>query len=176
MKCPVCSSDLAPSRYEGLPVFTCDNCNGYLVATRRATDINRRRTRSSEDLEQEALIDAHGDSVEGLRCPRCRRSMDQELWEGASPFHIDKCRDCEFIWFDAGELARSQLDYEATPRSQEALRFQERHRQMTPEEKRQFEQDLARLPEGDATPASAFGEAFMESAKTLAWCFWRQQR
>ena len=32
-----------------------------------------------------------------------------------------------------------------------SLRFQERHRQMTPEEKRQFEQDLARLPEGVGT-------------------------
>ena len=176
MKCPVCSSDLAPSRYEGLPVFTCDNCNGYLVATRRVTDIKRRRIQSPEDLKQEALVDGHGDSEDSLRCPRCRRRMDKELWKAAASFHIDKCRDCEFVWFDAGELARSQLDYEAKPRSQEALRFQDRHRQMTPEEKRQFAQDLARLPEGDATPASAFGAALMESAGTLALGLRRQSR
>jgi len=176
MKCPVCSSGLDRSRYEGLPVFICDDCNGYLVGTRRATDINRRRAKSPEDLKQEALVDGHKDSEDGLRCPRCRRPMDKELWKESASFHIDKCRDCELVWFDAGELARLQLDYEATPRAQEASRFQNRHRQLTPEEKRQFEHNLARLPEGDATLASAFGEGLMESMGNLAWGLRRQRR
>ncbi len=94
--------------------------------------------------------------------------MDKEIWKGAASFHIDKCRDCRFIWLDAGELARIQLQHESTPRAQEAARFQNRHRQMTPEEKRQFEHNLARLPEGDATLASAFGEGLMESMDGLA--------
>jgi len=106
MNCPRCSSALNRSRYEGLPVFTCDNCNGYLVATRRVTDINRRRAKSPEDLKQEALVDGNKDSERALLCPRCQRPMDKEFWKGLASFHIDNCRNCEFVWFDAGELAR----------------------------------------------------------------------
>jgi Zn-finger nucleic acid-binding protein len=100
--------------------------------------------------------------------------MGKELLKGSASFCIDKCPDCELVWFDAGELARLQLDYEATPREREATRFQDRHRQMNPEEKRQFEQHLARLPEGDATLASAFGQGLMESMRNVTWALRRQ--
>ena len=181
MKCPACLLALDRSRYEGLPVLSCNGCNGYLVGTRRVSGINRRREKSPEDLKQESLIvggkkSGDKDSVDTLRCPRCRQPMNKELWKGAATFHIDKCRTCELVWFDAGELARCQLDYEATPRAQESSRLQTRHREMTPQEQRQFEQNLARLPEGDATLASAFGKGFMECMAHLAWGWRRRQR
>jgi len=94
--------------------------------------------------------------------------MDKEHWKWADSFCIDKCRDCEVVWFDAGQLARLQLEHEATPRAREASRLQNRHREMTLEEKEQFEHHLACLPEGDATLASAFGEGLMESMENLA--------
>ena len=60
-------------------------------------------------------------------------------------FHIDKCRDYEYVWFDAGELARLQLDFEATLQGQEAAYFQEQLRNMTPKETQQFAIDLGKF-------------------------------
>ena len=148
MKCPTCSEILERSEYEGLPVFRCTGCHGYLVATNRVTDISRRRNKSTEELTKE-LEESGEDHEDMLRCPRCFRPMDNEPQKGPYPFRIDKCKDCEFVWLDAGELARSQLNYESTTHAKEAAHFQDRLHEMTPEEKEQFEKDLARLPHVD---------------------------
>ena len=175
MNFPVCSSTLKRSSYEGLPVFSCAQCSGYLVATRRVVEIRRRGAKSHEHLKQDAVVEGHNDSECRLRCPRCRRPMDKEFWKGRGSFRIDKCRDCELVWFDSGELAGIQREYEATQPAQDAARFRNRLWQLTPEERRELEQNLARLPEGDATLASAFGEGLMESMVELAWTLWDQQ-
>lgn len=82
-------------------------------------------------------------------------------------FYLDKCRECQFVWFDAGELAKIQIAYEATARSQEATLLQERHRQMDPAAKEQFEENLANLPESKSTIEMALGEALLEAL--LSW-------
>ncbi len=168
MKCPVCSASLRASRYEGLPVFTCDACSGYLVATRRVTDIKRRRMTTKAELIEEAAIDGETDSKDRLRCPRCKGWMQKQSWAEHPSFHLDVCQNCDFVWFDTGELARLQLDFELSDRGQEAARFQDRLKNMTPAEKEEFESALAELPEGDATLASAFGAGLTESFLKLA--------
>ncbi len=167
MHCPICLFSLSRSHYEGLPVFRCDLCNGYLVATRRVSGISRCREKAPDDLKREALAVAGMESGQNLQCPRCGRPMDKDHWPRVKTFQIDKCRECELVWFDTGELARLQLEYEATPIAQEAARFQDRHRRMTPEEQQQFEENLARLPEGDASLLSAFGEGLIDSLRNL---------
>ncbi len=174
MQCPACSAELERSLYEGLPVFCCAGCQGYLVATRRAADIARVREKSPDLLQQEATVADALDSAEVLRCPRCRRQMVKEFRKGADAFHINTCRDCQLIWFDAGELARWQLAYQSTGRSQEAASLQEKHRQMDPAAKREFEENLARLPESEGTLQSAVGEAFKESLWSLMCGIWRR--
>jgi hypothetical protein len=62
-----------------------------------------------------------------------------------------------------GELARLQENYESSPRGQEAIRFQDRHKNMTEVERESFEEDLANLPPGDTSLLSAFGEGLKES-------------
>ena len=98
--------------------------------------------------------------------------MVKEFQKGADSFHIDKCGDCELIWFDAGELARWQLAYEATDRAQEAASLRGKHEQMDPATKREFEENLARLPESESTIEAAFGEAFIDSLGRLAKGLW----
>lgn len=162
MKCPVCKANLRRAKYEGLPVYCCDSCGGYLVQTSRARGIERRREKSDAELAEAA--EAAGSGSEGLRaCPRCHRSMNKEISRGKTVFQIDKCSSCDVIWFDPGELARLQLNYQATPRAAEARRFQERHKNMTDEDKEEFESDLANLPPGDASLLSAFGQGLSES-------------
>ena len=170
MKCPVCDAELRRSAYEGLPVFCCDSCHGYLVQTNRVANIKRRREKSDAELAEETQV-AGADSKNQLACPRCRRSMTKETAQGENVFQIDKCQTCDVVWFDPGELARLQQNYQATPRAAEALRFQQRHQNMTAEEKAEFEEDLADLPPGDASLLSAFGHGLAESWNR----FWRDR-
>jgi Zn-finger nucleic acid-binding protein len=169
MQCPTCSTELQRSQYEGLPIFHCAACHGHLVATRRAADIARSHEKSPEALRQEALLEAAPDSADVLRCPRCRRQMAKEFLRGTDSFHIDKCRECQLIWFDGGELAKWQLAYEATDQGQEAATLRKRHEQMDPAAKREFEENLARLPESESPLEAAVGEAFWQSFGKLLW-------
>ncbi len=167
MLCPVCSHSLKASRYEGLPVFRCESCHGYLVASRRVTDIQRRNTTPTADLVATADVKSEHDSLGKLKCPRCRRDMEKELHESQPPFHIDKCSDCDFVWFDVGELERTQLEYEVSPHGMEAARMRERHENMSEEQKEVFAENLAKLPEGDASLVSAFGKGLIGTLTDL---------
>lgn len=173
MQCPGCSADLERSEYEGLPVFSCTGCQGYLVATRRMADIARVRQKSADELLQETGEAGAQDSAGVLRCPRCRQRMDKEFQKGVDSFHIDKCGNCELVWFDAGELACWQLAYEATGRAQEAKTYQDKHRQMDPATKRQFEENLARLPEPESALEAAVRESFMDQLGRALQSLWR---
>ena len=176
MKCPACSAELRRSQYEGLPVFACDQCGGYLVSTNKAVGIGRRHETPTATLVQEASAGEGSDNADDLRCPRCNRAMKKEHWPGSKSFHIDKCHSCDLVWFDVGELAQMQLEQESTARGQDATRLQQRHEQMTPSERQQFEEDLARLPEGEASLASPIGQALWENWNELMLDLYRVKR
>lgn len=165
MKCPICADALARSQYEGLVVFKCRQCVGYLVQSRRVDDICRRDLKSLEELQLE--VKQATDNQTKLRCPRCHRLMRKERHQGKTPFVVDRCVGCEWVWFDPGELAQLQIKYEETARGQDAARFRERLRQMTPEQQRRFEFFLSALPQGDSSLASAFGDGVTESLRGI---------
>ncbi len=53
---------------------------------------------------------------------------------GGEPFFIDVCQKCRMVWFNGGELAKLQLDYEMSDQAIEELDHQLRLAQRTPEE------------------------------------------
>ena len=167
MKCPVCGSGMKRILYEGFAVFRCMNCHGYLMADRRLENIRRSDKRSVELLKQEVTEQSGGDTAEKIRCPRCHRVMKKKFIAAPASLHIDACRDCEMLWLDGGELARLQLSHEISARGRDAAEFRRRHREMTPEQKAQFEQDLEKLDSGEQSAGSILGETFLESLVTL---------
>ena len=60
-----------------------------------------------------------------------------------------------------------QLQFEERPQTQEVARFHDRQLHMTDEERQEFEKNLAKLPEGEATCVSGFGKGLMNSMKSL---------
>ncbi|HLA84561.1 MAG TPA: zf-TFIIB domain-containing protein, partial [Thermoguttaceae bacterium] len=64
--------------------------------------------------------------------------------------HVDTCDECRFVWLDGGELGRLQLSHEMTEKGQEARRFRKRLATMSAEERAQFEENLANLPDENA--------------------------
>ena len=158
MKCPTCDTELARVPYEGLYVLRCEGCFGYLVASRRVEGIKRARRKSIHELMEETTAEGQADSEHPLRCPRCRRKMEKRFLADPALFHLDTCHRCELVWFDGGELARLQLSHEISPRGKDAAELQRRWREMPPERREEFEQNLARLPVDDTAPFSVFEE------------------
>jgi len=162
-RCPVCDVEFQRLEYEGFPVLRCHACLGYLISRNRMESVRRVQATSVSQLQDEALAEKRDDTNDPLKCPRCRGAMRKEFIEEPASFFIDTCRACELVWFDGGELARLQLSYEISPKGREAAEYQRRMREMTVEQREQFERNLALLPKGDASVLSGFGATLLES-------------
>ena len=65
---------------------------------------------------------------------------------GPQHYYIDDCSKCGQLWFDAGELAKLQLQYESSEQGLEMFRFRERLANMTEQERAELEARIANLP------------------------------
>ena len=45
---------------------------------------------------------------------RCRRRMEKLKTRWTIGFSLDECDSCNLLWFDGGELALMQLQYEGS--------------------------------------------------------------
>lgn len=149
MDCPVCENkELRRDRYEGVAIFRCDNCEGVLAEERRVRQIRVSHERSTAALEQEAEREDSPDSENLLHCPKCRacrmvkEEIEVERRDNAS-FAIDICHDCDVVWFDGGELARLQLDFEQSAQAVEAWRLRKLSEQRTPQEEKELAERIA---------------------------------
>ena len=168
MKCPRCSHNLERCRYEGLPVSVCRACDGYLIRTHHVGSIKHRRDKSAGELETEAAAAIEQQLAPGVTCPRCRRQMRVEPAPGPIDFHLDECRQCDLVRFDGGELARVQIHYEGSAGGRDMAELRERFHNMPADRREKFERNLAELPPGDASLASAFGEGLLEALRLFS--------
>jgi len=79
-------------------------------------------------------------------------------------FSLDLCRDCNVVWFDGGELARMQIQYEKSAQALEAYAFQQREETRTEEEQKELEQAFAELPKWQSGLSLIGKEAFFAVA------------
>lgn len=145
----------------------CETCNGLLVDQKRAARLEKRVNKDVEELNKESESSAVVDTLDEVRCPACRNQMDKVLMEDFE-FHVDECDNCDKTWFDGGELARLQLAFENREQTVELNRMRERLRNMTGEERAQYEERIANLPDR-GTPIE---EVAMESTSHLALFCW----
>jgi Zn-finger nucleic acid-binding protein len=160
--------ELARVAYEKHTAYQCPECRGYLVTRTKVSLIKSSRDRSTEALEEEASGEQRPDSSAVVPCPKCLgRNMTKRKIRIRQPigesFSVDVCRHCRVIWFDGGELARLQLDYEQRPKAADELSAQQRRRDRTAEERKQLEELLAALPRSESFIDRALGE--------LTWFF-----
>ena len=164
MDCPKCRIELARDQYENAPVYLCTSCSGYLIKRNRLLLIKQSRERSADVLKQEAAAESDTDTVERLRCPRCRvEKMRKERIriEPEGEFQLDVCKKCDYIWFDGGELARWQLDHEAGASAQEAERFRQRVESRSEAEQAALNKRIADAPRESSLFAGAFFEVIL---------------
>ena len=145
MKCPVCNTELKRILYEGMPVFRCFGCAGYLMQEKRLESIRRIPGTSIELLKQEVIDEYHPDTIEKIKCPRCFYPMRKVKVPPPASLMIDVCGDCGNVWLDGGELARIQLAYESSACGREHSEFRRRYEALTPEEKELLQRRINRL-------------------------------
>jgi len=172
MQCPQCESKLVRSKYLGANVRECTNCNGILLDSVRAEKIQKRVDKNVAQLVKEAESSKTEDTVEKIRCPACRNRMDKELVKDFD-FHVDECGNCDKVWFDGGELAQLQLAqlqlaFESKPQREEVNRMRERIKNMTDEERAEYEDRIANLKDL-GTPME---QAVQGATAELAFRFW----
>jgi len=165
MKCPTCKFKLDRIQYEGLNIRQCNKCHGHLVTRSRLKSIQARRRHSENDLLNE-VVNEGTDTTDKLRCPACLRRMEKQKRKiGSLDFYIDRCRDCDHLWLDKGELAKLQVAFEYSEKGEEAERFRQRLANMSAVEKAAFQRRVDSLPETPIASEIAFGllaEALLE--------------
>jgi Zn-finger nucleic acid-binding protein len=108
MKCPDCGNEFKAFDLKGITVQECVKCKGKWF--------ERDQLRLAKDRQDDALrwldFDPFGKdaeklsvAAEGKTCPKCVKPM-AALTYRQSRIVIDKCRICEGVWLDPGELVK----------------------------------------------------------------------
>ena len=170
MNCPTCDVPLERVKYENVSVSQCPQCKGYLVNRNRLILIKTTQDHSPETLQAEVSTQSYPDAQSIIRCPKCRgRNMSKERIpvETDNDFYLDVCRNCNVVWFDGGELARLQIQYESSTKALEAFAFQQKAQHRTKEQEEEFQQNLAALPKAEHWLISAFYEKLLAITVTV---------
>ena len=151
-RCPSCESSLQKSSFDGLPVYRCNNCLGYLIGTKRVQVIETREFQVSQKLMDEASNAGPSDNANRVRCPHCLRRMEKKPYRKMTEFNIDVCKKCEVIWFDAGEIETIQLKFRdvlvAEPENRKKVDPPTPVENMTIAQREAFEKQLAGIYKG----------------------------
>lgn len=156
--CPVCNVELLAVVYDDSFVLQCPTCNGHLLSTPGFNGFKRHVPRTEDDLKAEVASQFKGSTPQRLKCPHCHFLMRKErLTVPVLDVHADVCDRCSLVWLDGGELAMLQLAFKASGRYSDVDELKRRVRALeaSPERKAAFEENLARLPDTDATSDGA---------------------
>jgi Zn-finger nucleic acid-binding protein len=167
MNCPACHQKLFRTQYAGANVHRCRNCLGHLVDQRRAKKIEKRINKDLGDLKNEIQLATDNDLMDAIRCPRCKARMKKLLPKDLG-FHIDECKNCDFTWFDGGELAKVQLAFEAKAQTQELNQMRNRLESMTPAERQSHKERI----DGLIDLGTPFEQAAIEATFELSWQYY----
>lgn len=114
MDCPSCqTSPLMPTKIEeGLPGYTCANCQGILI------DILNYRIWTEKRLQQPSTAtftaEQVPDSQHSILCPKCSSIMLKYRISSDTQNRLDLCSNCGELWLDGGEWhLLAQLDLQS---------------------------------------------------------------
>ena len=153
MDCPTCGQPLTRTTYEDVQVMQCETCFGYLVARNRLRLIKSSRQMTPDALRDEAHTEQAEDTAEQIRCPKCRvnRMRKERVRVTADEsFFLDVCRECNQVWFDGGELAKLQMEFEQSAKAVEEFAMKERLESRTEEQRAEFKERVAQLSESQS--------------------------
>lgn len=116
--CPKCHQGLIEVLYEGMPVWKCQFCQGYLVNQNRFPRILSREVmplspeiaKLAKAMRQSAAEKSYSapmvNTPSQFFCPSCSKKMVRGFYPAIYPLklELDQCPACQVIWFDKNEL------------------------------------------------------------------------
>ncbi len=127
--CPVCNLPLVSAVVKNVPIFSCPNCRGNLIAQAKMNPILRQVQPPEAYSEDPFEPPNPAEHTRIALCPTCRKPMAVYPYGGAGNVIIQGCDKCRLIWLDFGELAMilrafqqqmyNRADYEAVNKQKE---------------------------------------------------------
>lgn len=102
MNCPKCKEELENLQIKGLNILYCKQCKGIYIKfpmLKKMSEMLQTKT----DIINPAEMETIKVKEEQRMCPDCAKPMDKVYFNGII---VDKCSECNSIWFDNGELAK----------------------------------------------------------------------
>src|SRR3954469_807706 len=106
--CPACSTILTPHRFDPGTSFVCSRCGGTAIALAVV------RQHASAALAKSIWSAARSSPVTSSdrKCPSCQRLLRTfDIVESIEKTQLDACVSCQFLWFDANELAALGISF-----------------------------------------------------------------
>jgi Zn-finger nucleic acid-binding protein len=100
MRCPACNEPAIALELNGVEIDRCPACAGIWLDEEEIAWLSQFSEGPSRPLA-EALLKGETGSAGKRRCPRCDRSMRQEVLPSVE---LDRCPAGHGIWFDSGEV------------------------------------------------------------------------
>lgn len=120
MNCPKCNSELEILNVKGLNITYCKECKGMWIkysTLKKMGEMLDLKTDIINPIEMETI----NVKEEARKCPECSKMMEKVYFNGII---VDKCSQCNGIWFDNGELSKYfKLFMKTTPQITENLKF-----------------------------------------------------
>ena len=107
MNCPSCNASLSEITHQGVTVDVCPGCRGVWLDPGELALLSD--TENDLPKESDSRRTAPGQGLQSKtdsHCPRCQAGFDTFEYAPGTSLYIDRCKDCEGIWLDAGELKK----------------------------------------------------------------------
>ena len=107
-RCPVCIVELKSTLLvANLPAFSCPHCQGIWVSANEYMNwLTPNFITSANDIDLDQPFETPYpivDNNKALICPECGHIMRRFQIMPNHSFHLDRCRNCNGIWFDEHE-------------------------------------------------------------------------
>lgn len=105
MKCPVCKTDSLASitLADDLPAVQCSSCHGNWIAANPYRVWLRAKTGDLPEVASKQPFNPVWEAHELKICPDCRHMLRRFKIFPDVDFYLDRCGNCNGIWFDAHE-------------------------------------------------------------------------
>ncbi len=103
MNCPVCRNEaMIVLELKGVEIDYCLNCKGIWLDSGEL-ELLLGNIEETKEFLNSFIVDTIT-SERKLKCPICSHKMEKILVGNEEKVRIDKCKNGDGIWFDAGEL------------------------------------------------------------------------
>ena len=121
--CPRCKQPLGEVLYEGAPVLKCHYCGGIFahrntimrIMVREDFSFSPSIVKSAELALKTSAKDIYRNRFTvayELNCPQCKNAMVRGFYSPGYPIAVDKCEQCDAVWFEQSEFEALQYIFE----------------------------------------------------------------